>query len=65
LAKASDLVEFVAVIVVAYIVANAIRDSLTVIGLPIAQIVGIEWLAFFVLILIYYGLIRGRLNINR
>lgn len=59
------LFEFIAILVVAYIVGSGIRDSLLLSGFPTSTAVPVQWLAFFALILIYYGLIRVRLNVNK
>ncbi len=65
LTEVNRLAEFIAVLVLGYIVGSGIRDSLLLTGYPASTAVPVQWLAFFALILIYYGLIRVRLNINK
>jgi hypothetical protein len=64
LAEIDRLIEFGVIVVIAYIVSTGLRDSLLLAGVPIQQGVMGQWVAFFLVLLIYYGLVKVVLKIN-
>jgi hypothetical protein len=64
LAEADRLIEFGIIAVIAYIISAGSRDSLLLAGFPIQQGVVGQWVAFFLVLLIYYGLVKVILRIN-
>jgi len=65
LAEVERLLEFAIVAVIAYAISDSVRASLLTSGYSLPQVTPIQWLAFFVCLLIYYKLIKVKLTVNR
>jgi hypothetical protein len=58
------VIEFAIVAVIDYEIVSSIRESLNgVMGITPLYAVGIQWVAFFVMLLIYYRLVRVMVKI--
>jgi hypothetical protein len=65
LAELERLAEFAIVALIAYAVGDSVQNSLVSSGFPLPQATLGLWVAFFLVLLIYYKAIRVVLNINR
>jgi len=64
LAELADVLEFGIVIYVAWLISESVLDSLLRVNIPSSQSVLGKWIAFFLMLLIYYKLIRIHIRVK-
>ncbi len=64
-AELERIIEFGVIAYLSWLISESVLDSLLRAAFPLGEAVVAKWVAFFGSLLIYYGLIRVKLNISQ